>query len=254
VLPEIYAGYANGVLIGNATTDNGQLSFDAKLTNADFDLAMKIYSDYVDRNFPTPPEPVEAGSMAREDYGGKLTLALKAKGPITDLKAFTGDGELALTDANLYKLKVIGLFSDLTGIGALGFTDAQGPLEVRRDRVLFPDLRVTGNTARIESSGSYSLRDRTIDFRVRMKPLRESPGFITKIFGMVVNPLTNLLFEAHITGTLRNPKRNVEFLAPRAPELEAAVEPEPISSPPPEAVAPTLETPASPPAPPAAAP
>lgn len=224
-LPEIYAGYAQGVLTGNAVVDAGQLTFDAKLVDSDFDLATKIYSDYVDRNFPTPPEPDEANSMVREDYGGELSLALAATGPVADLKAFNGKGELELTDSKLYQLKVIGIFSDMfgSGLGTFGFTDAKGAFDVRRDRVIFPNLRVTGRTARLDANGAYSLADGNIDFRVRLEALRESSGFITKLLGVVVNPLTNLLFEARLTGTLRNPKRNVEFLAPRAP-----VEAEPV--------------------------
>jgi hypothetical protein len=238
-LPEIYAGYANGVLTGKATADNGQLDFDATLLNTDFDLATKIYSDYVDRNFPTPPETIEPGTIVRENYGGKLTLNLAAKGPITNLKAFDGRGSLELTEAELYQLKVIGIFSDLfgTGLGTFGFTDAKGDFDVRRDRIIFPALRVTGKTARLDASGIYSLADRSIDFRVRMEALRESSGFLTRILGLVVNPLTNLLFEARLTGTLRNPKRSVEFLAPRAQVPQA----EP-------------ETPAAPNAPPATPP
>lgn len=241
VLPEIYAGYAKGVLTGSARTDAGRLTFDAKLLNADFDLAMKIYSDFVDRNFPTPPEKLEPGSIVRDSFGGTLTLNLAAQGPIADLKAYEGAGDLVLSGAKLYQLNVIGVFSDLfgTGIGTFGFTDAKGAFEVRRDLVHFPNLRVTGNTARLDATGSYSLADRSINFRVRMEALRESRGFITKLLGLVVNPLTNLLFEARLTGTLRNPKRAMDFLAPRAPEPE----PEP---PPPVAPAPaTTPAPAS---------
>ncbi len=229
-LPEIYAGYAHGVLTGSATVNDGQLDFDAKLANADFDLATKIYSEYVDRNFPTPPEKVEPGSIVREDYGGKLTLTLAANGPITDLKAFDGTGDVELSDAKLYQLRVIGIFSDLfgSGLGTFGFTNAKGAFEVMHDKIHFPSLRVTGRTARLDANGYYSLQDRSIDFRVRMEALRESSGFLTKILGVVINPLTNLLFEAHLTGTLRNPKRNVDFLAPHV-----TVQPEPPRAPPP---------------------
>lgn len=230
-LPEIYAGYANGVLNGSADVDNGRLKFTAKLTNADFDRAIKTYTEYTDRNFPTPPEKIEPGSVTRENYGGVLTFGLSAAGPITNLKAFEGEGEVALNGAELYQLKVIGLFSNIlgTGLGVLGFTDAVGPFQVRRDKIHFPDLRVTGKSALLEATGDYSLRDGSIDFRVRMKPLDQSAGFITKLFGRIVDPLTKLLFEARLTGTLRNPKNSVAILAPRAPEPE----PEPAPPPPP---------------------
>lgn len=233
-LPEIYAGYAGGVLTGSATVDDGQLTFDARLANADFDQATQIYSEFVERNFPSPPEAEAEGSMVRENYGGKLNLELAATGPISDLKAFTGRGTVALSDAQLYRLRVIGVFSDLlgTGIGTLDFTDAQGPFELRRDVIHFPDLRITGNTARLEAVGDYSLANRTIDFRVRMKPLRESNAFLTKAFGLVVDPLTNLLFEARLTGTLRNPSRSVAFLAPRAPAEPESPQPPSAEVPP----------------------
>jgi hypothetical protein len=184
--------------------------------------------------------------MMREDYGGKLNLALTALGPVSDLKAFEGKGELELSESKLYQLRVIGIFSDLfgTGLGTFGFTDARGSFEVRRDRVHFPNLRVTGRTARLDATGNYSLNDRTIDFRVRLEALRESSGFLTKILGVVVNPLTNLLFEARLTGTLRNPKRSIDFLAPRAPEEpEAPVEAAPEAGPKAEAPPATTATP-----------
>lgn len=248
-LSRINAGYAGGFLDGTAGVHDDRLTFDANLSGAQFDTAVEVFTDFLNRRSPPPPEELaeEPSGFAGKKIGGLLDIQLAAEGPLTDFKAYDGSGSVRITQADLGSIKLFGLLVDVLGsvgikAGILNFHSATSGLLVRRDHLLFPDARITGNTAALETTGTYSLSDRSVEFRARFFPLRESNGTLTQIVGVILDPFSNLL-GVRLTGTLRKPHW-IPTLAPRTSlsDKETVVQPgQPTQAPPPES-----QTPVSP--------
>jgi hypothetical protein len=210
-MPRIAAGCAGGMVRATAIADHGVLSFDAALAGADYDAAVETFRAWLGRNDPpAPPDEGKEAGLAGRKTGGRLDITFAAKGPATDFQAYEGAGTARVSQADLGQIKTIGLLSDLfatvgLSIAVLEFDEAASSFEVRRDRILMPDIRITGPTAALKAGGTYFLRDHTVDFRASLHPLRESSGAITKLFGKLLDPFSGLL-EIRLTGTLRHPK------------------------------------------------
>ncbi len=209
-LPEIRANYGGGVITGNAVADNGRLTFSGKLAGADYDLASDTFRAFLDRRSPPPEGEPGASSLSGRRIGGRMDLALSASGPLTQYDAFEGSGEFSIRDGDFARLNLLGPLGDLLGglgirMATLSLRHGESSFEVRRERLVFPDLRITGRTGALECAGTYFVRDGSVDFRARLFPLREPGGFLTQMVGVMLDPFSNLL-EMRLTGTLRQPQ------------------------------------------------
>ncbi len=208
-IPRLIAGYAGGTLRARASADGGLLAVHASLDNASYDDATRIFNDFLDRRSPPSAEERDPAGLAAQRPGGRLSLGVEARGPITTFDAYEGTGSLRISEANLGSIRIFGLLSDLMGsinprLGSLRFNEANSTFHIQRDRVAFPDLRITGRTAALETEGTYYINSRNLDFRARLYPLGESGNAITQLFDFVLGPVSYLL-EMRLTGTLRKP-------------------------------------------------
>ncbi|MBE2212716.1 MAG: hypothetical protein IAE82_02520 [Opitutaceae bacterium] len=208
-IPRLLAGYAGGTLRATAVADAGILTVQASLADAGYDDATKIFNDFLDRRSPPPPEERDPAGLTAQRPGGRLSLGVDARGPITTFDAYEGVGSLRITDANLGSVRIFGLLSDLLAtinpkLGSLRFQEANSSFQIQRDRVHFPDMRINGRTAALETEGTYFVNSKNLDFRARLYPLGESGGAITQLFDFVLGPVSYLL-EMRLTGTLRKP-------------------------------------------------
>lgn len=208
-IPRLIAGYAGGTLRARAVADNGILDVHASLDSASYDDATHIFNDFLDRRSPPTTEERDPAGLTAQRPGGRLSLGVDARGPITTFDAYEGSGSLRISEANLGSIRIFGLLSDLMGsispkLGSLRFHEANSTFHVQRDRVAFPDLRITGRTAALETEGTYYINSKNLDFRARLYPLGESGNAITQLFDFVLGPVSYLL-EMRLTGTLRKP-------------------------------------------------
>jgi hypothetical protein len=208
-IPRLIAGYAGGTLRAQAVADGGILTVSASLADASYDDATQIFNDFLDRRSPPPPEERDPAGLTAQRPGGQLSLGVEARGPITTFDAYEGVGSLRISEANLGSVRIFGLLSDLMGtispkLGSLRFHEANSSFEIRRDRVHFPDMRINGRTAALETEGTYYVNSKNLDFRARLYPLGESGNAITQLFDFVLGPVSYLL-EMRLTGTLRKP-------------------------------------------------
>jgi len=208
-ITRLVAGYAEGTLRATAVADAGILTVDASLADASYDDATRIFNEFLDRRSPPPPEERDPAGLSAQRPGGRLSLGVAARGPITTFDAYEGQGSLRITEANLGSVRIFGLLSDLLGsispkLGSLRFNEANSGFRIQRERVSFPDLKITGRTAALETEGTYYINSRNLDFRARLYPLGESGGAITQLFDFVLGPVSYLL-EMRLTGTLRKP-------------------------------------------------
>ena len=254
-IPRLLAGYGGGTLRAQAVADAGILTVQASLDNASYDDATRIFNDFLDRRSPPPPEERDPAGLTAQRPGGRLSIGIDAHGPITTFDAYEGVGSLRISEANLGSVRILGLLSDLMGsispkLGSLRFNETNSSFQVQRDRVFFPDMRITGRTAALETEGTYFVNSKNLDFRARLYPLGESGGAITQLFDFVLGPVSYLL-EMRLTGTLRKPSWSLSRMpfAPR-PVIDEGIP----STPAPAAATPPSEAPAPPePSPPPAA-
>lgn len=259
-LPRVRATYAGGTLSASAVVDDGNLTYFATLSDANFAESIEIFSDFLDRTAPSPEEPVPAtnpnDSLAAGLVGGKLNLQMTATGIVDDFQSYEGTGTMTITDAELGKVKLFGLLADALGsiglkVGVLNFHSAESTIEAKRDRLLFPDMRITGDTGALELKGEYDLEQEDLNFRARLYPLRESQGALTQIFGVMLDPFSNF-FEVRLTGSLGRPRWTptlsalelIKRLTSPQSETESATDGEPVA--PSQTSQPTPDTSAEP--------
>lgn len=246
-IPRLIAGYGGGTLRASAVADNGKLAVKASLDNALYDEATGIFNAFLDRKSPPPPGDSDPAGLTARPPGGLLSLGVEATGPITTFDAYEGTGSLRISEANLGSVRIFGLLSDLMGsinpkLGSLRFNEANSAFVIARDRMHFPNLRITGRTAALESEGTYFLNSKNLDFKARLYPLGESGNAITQLFDFVLGPVSYLL-EMRLTGTLRKPNWSLSRIpfAPK-PVVDEGTPSTPVSPDRSEATVPAAES------------
>lgn len=248
-IPRLIAGYGGGTLRASAVADAGILSVKASLDNASYDDATRIFNEFLDRRSPPPSDERDPAGLTAHPPGGRLSLGVDAHGPITTFDAYEGVGWLRITEANLGSVRIFGLLSDLMGtispkLGSLRFSEANSNFHIQRDRVNFPDLRINGRTAALETEGTYYINSKNLDFRARLYPLGESGNAITQLFDFVLGPVSYLL-EMRLTGTVRKPNWSLLRIpfAPK-PTVDEGTPSAAAAAPPPGSPAPAQPIPA----------
>ena len=235
-LPEIRATYAGGTVTGNAVVEGGQLTVEAALADADYDLAVDTFGAFLERQSPTPPNPQEEPSgLGRRKVGGRLDIQVAAKGPLTDYQAYEGTGTTHIREGDLAKINLFGPLGDVLNslgikLGTLSLNEAVATFDIHHEKLVFPKVRITGRTGALETDGTYLLGEGSLNFKARLFPLRESSGLFTQVFGLMLEPLSNLL-EMRLTGTLEQPQWSftrdpISILRDLVKKKEAAEQPE----------------------------
>ncbi len=207
-LPNIHAGFAGGDLIGKAHVQDKDLNFQLTLKEANFEESVDLISKYFATKETTDTN--HKILFPESELGGKLDLSLAAKGLRGDPLSFTGNGRIDITEAELGKVHVFGLLSEILQsvmlkFSTLQFTEAHSDFNLNKDHLFFPDIRMKGPLASINSQGTYSMAARTLDFRARVFPFRQSKTPIYALVGVITNPFSYVL-EVKLTGTFSDPK------------------------------------------------
>ncbi len=141
----------------------------------------------------------------------RLDVALHAEGPVDDPAAATGFGRFRLDDPGLGAVQLLGPLSRMLQNTAFGFTTldlerASGSFAIDNRRLDFKTFEVDGPTIRISGSGQYGLDDRSLAFRVHVRPFGGSGsktplGQVTR----VLSPLSGIL-SFQLLGTFDKPR------------------------------------------------
>ena len=203
---------ANGQLAGQTrlwTAADGErrLAFDGALTGANLGEAIRVVAEF---NARREGRPVPAVSEFQQRVAtGKFDLTLKAEGPLDRPLALRGAGHADLIGADLGKIQLLGLLSDLLGHTLLNFTSlaldtARGDFTLDAGQITFPDLRLTGPSAALDARGDYRLDTEALDFKVRVYPLAENRTLVGNVIELFTNPLAKVL-EVRLRGTAGKP-------------------------------------------------
>jgi len=228
-LPNIQAGFAQGNLVGKAYVQDRDLDFQFDLKEANFEESVNLISKYFSDKEPNKTD--HKVLFPERELGGKLDLSLTAKGIRGDPRSYIGNGRVDITEAELGKVHVFGLLSEILQtvmlkFSTLRFTEGHSDFDLNKDSLFFPDIRLKGPLAAINSQGTYSMVDKSLDFRARVFPFRESKTPIYAIVGVITNPFSYVL-EVKLTGTFSDPKWRM-LVSSGAFEKAEAKDPDPI--------------------------
>lgn len=141
---------------------------------------------------------------------GELDFSVQGKFPLDDLAAIHGQGQVAIRGAELQTIRMLGGLSralEKIGLGAttIRFTDAQATFAMKDERMQFSKLELTGANNRMEATGSYHLRQKTVDMELQLFLLSENQGLVKAIVGGIMRPIT-FATRIRLMGTLKEPE------------------------------------------------
>ena len=238
-LNNIQVSFARGLAHGHAflrgPEPERKLSFDIALQGAYLGEALNTFTQFSAGQKGEPPAiHIKTQQLAEI----RLNLQLTADGLYHDPMSFRGKGAADLSGAQLAKINLLGSLSqELSKNTAFRFTtielhQARTQLILDREKLTLPDLNISGNTVKIESSGTYLLDKNTVDFTAKVYPFGGGKTLLSNAVGFVLVPLSNAL-ELKLSGSLTQPNwrftygpRNFLYNITGTNPNEAAVIPE----------------------------
>jgi AsmA-like C-terminal region len=213
-LRDIRAGFADGDLTGEAIvsgpSDSRWLAFDANLAGAPSDTVLNRWHEFQLARAAGPAAPASGPAPAApKPLGGLLDLALAATGPLDDPLAYSGRGTARITGADLARIRLFGLFSELLsglgmGFSTLKLSDADARFSLNQNIVAFDRLYFSGSSSPVEAHGDYILPDGKLAFSARVLPFEKNGGILGNTAGLVLSPFASAL-EVELGGTLDKP-------------------------------------------------
>ncbi|MFI5356047.1 MAG: AsmA-like C-terminal region-containing protein [Opitutales bacterium] len=195
-------GTANGKIRLNGQGADQQLGFDLNLKDANLRQAADTLTDYVAKG-RKDAVPAAANYIQRE-ANVTLDLGLSAEGRLADRYSFVGTGNAELSGRGLGEIRLLGLLSELLNFTSLRFNNLRTNFSIDKDKLVFPEISITGANTAISAHGQYTLDGRSLDFYARVYPFQESTFFVKSLVGVVLTPLSTVL-EVKLTGKLDKP-------------------------------------------------
>lgn len=216
ILSTLSGGIAGGEFTGNlqkwSEGERDLLDFALRIVDADLEIAIAALSDWDQEGAVTPEnagEPAEGDGERR--LTGILDLDVNASGLYGNPHSFSGNGRLAIRDANLAEIHLLGILSRILRTTPLGFTslefnDANARFQIEKETIRVEEMLVTGPTTTISGSGDYVIPEQNLDFNIKVHLLRQSR---IPLLAIVLSPLTESLahaLEVRLTGTIDEPE------------------------------------------------
>lgn len=186
-----------------------RLGFNVAVTGADLARTLRATEEYQAGLTGEKITVTKESKFMKRAEGGRLDVALSAKGVPGELNSFTGNGNASLTGMELGEIHLFGLLSQVLSGFSLNFSSlkldtARSSFRLQDGRLLFPDLKISGGSAVIDARGNFTFASKALDFTARLKPYEENRNLFTAAIGIVINPLTSIL-ELKLTGPVSNP-------------------------------------------------
>jgi len=198
------AGLAEGLVSGRVRLqgkgDAQRLGFDLSLAQGKFYRWTGIISDYLARRRGEEPPP-----NVEKNTNVTIDLDVSAEGSPHDALSFVGSGNMELKGRGLGQIHLFGLLSELLSFTSLNFNQLLTSFSIERDKLVFPEVNITGSNSAITASGHYAMDRGNLDFRARVNPFGESKFILKSIVGLMLTPVSNVL-EVRLTGPLDKPQ------------------------------------------------
>lgn len=202
-------GIATGEIDVSLTADPPYITFDAALERAQYQkivAAMPTVFEAQNEKKPdnTPQNP------------SHIDLQLRGQGPFSNVWQLVGEGRLQVYDTDFGRLHLMGALSryfynntKLT-FGSLKFDRAASTFRYKNGVFSFPDVIISGPSARINASGQLKLPEKALDFELLLSPFSEVETPIISQLLYIFNPLAKSL-KAELTGTIDDPLYDIDF-------------------------------------------
>jgi len=204
LVDSLSAGLAEGTVSGRVRLhgkgDTQSLGFDLSLAEGKFYRWTRILSEYLaQRRGEDPPPNVEKNTNVT------IALDVSAEGNPHDALSFIGSGNMELKGRGLGQIHLFGLLSELLSFTSLNFNQLLTSFSIEREKLVFPEVNITGSNSAITASGHYAMDHGRLDFRARVNPFAESKFILKSIVGLMLTPVSNAL-EVRLTGPLDKPR------------------------------------------------
>lgn len=145
-----------------------------------------------------------------------IDLELRAQGPFAEIWQLSGEGRIQIYDTDFGRIHLMGALSRYIfnvvkiNFGSLKFDRAESTFSFQQGIFSFPDVRISGPTARMDASGQLKLPEEELDFEILLSPFGEVETPILSQLLYVFNPLASSL-KAELTGTIDEPVYDIDF-------------------------------------------
>ena len=208
LIESLSAGMAEGTLTGRVELqgdgDDKQLAFDLNLEKASLGETIDDVATWTAARRGEFRDEISAFEQEMED--GKITVSLTAEGPADNPFGLHGNGSAVINHPNLAKLNLLGVLSTILQRTILNFSTLQlsqmnTDFELAGSRIIFPEVKVTGNRGAVDGSGNYRLDTLNLDFNAKVRPFEGGEGLLDAVF----TPFSSAL-EMKLGGQLGNPE------------------------------------------------
>ena len=206
-LDELAFRFAEGSGSGSASyihqDENAFLLYDFELTGAHLGQALKKVGQF--RRNSGADQPSQG--RGEKEYKGVLDIQASGISPAGyGLDKVFAQGNVEVRDGTLAEIPLFGPLSGLIFFTKLKLGDASAFFQWDAGKITFPDLVMTGNTARLEGEGEYYPDGSFLDFQVRVILLREAGiPILSQLVMPILDPLSHIA-EVNLTGTLTKPQ------------------------------------------------
>jgi len=202
----ITAAFAGGAATGRleiAGAGPGRsVSFSASCTNGNLGQAIVAAEGFVAERKRS--RPVAASTFLGDKANVRFTLNVSATGRFGAPYSYKGGGDAVLEGAELGKVRMLGLLSELLKFTSLRFTTARTSFKIDGARLEFPDVKVTGANSAIDAHGTYVLDRHELDIKAKIYPFGQSKLLPEVLVGAVLAPFSDV-FEMRMTGSVEKP-------------------------------------------------
>ena len=189
-LLEIESMFCKGSLRGN-----GKLEFSKEGTKVSTKLDLKDASELALRSFLQYSQPLKESFL-----DGKVSVRGEFNGSYGNFSSFQGSGTTSFVKKNMGKIPLLGIISEISTIGELKLDRAQSDFVFRGNEIDFNNLEITGPITAVSGSGTYQIEDESLDFLLKVLPLRQIP---------LLSPISKIL-EIRLEGSLENPNPSLK--------------------------------------------
>ncbi len=213
-LPDMVFGIAGGR--GTATAhirnvgEERDLDCNVRIENADKDRF--FYGLRLIGAKEAQPPPFQ---MEPDDKPGVLDGEAVITGRLGKFETFKGSGKTVVRDPDLGRVQLLGALSRALShtpvkLGSSLLNKAESSLHLMDKRVFFPDMQITGPTARLDLWGNVSVENGALDFLVIFYPLSNVQTPVLGRMLDVLDPFTRV-FRIKVSGTIDKPEFDVAF-------------------------------------------
>lgn len=209
LLDDVQFGFAGGEGRGQASflrqDDQSYLIFDFDIEDADLETSLQRIASVKEAEEGTEEEPKE--DKSKEPLEGKLKIHVNGISPAGyGLDRVMAKGDIEITDGNLAQIPLFGPLSGLLPFTTLQLNEAKSYFAWDNGKMSFPDLVMTGKTARLEGVGDYFTSNNALDFQVQVYLLRETDiPLVSSIIMPLFDPVSQMA-GVRLKGSLQKPE------------------------------------------------